>query len=75
MRTIKKRKCPECRKKSAIRHNAKQVVQLSVDGTILAEYSSVTEAERQTGIKTIYKACRNPGKTAGGFMWKYKTEL
>lgn len=63
--------CPHCSKS---RINAKCVVQMSLDGTIIAEYPSAAEAERQTGIKSIHKVCRGEEKTAGGFIWKYKTD-
>lgn len=65
------RGCPECRKKNTITPNSKRVVQLSLDGSVIGEYTSVKEAERKTGIKNIYKACRIQGRTAGGFIWKY----
>ena len=65
------RGCPQCRKKNTINPNSKRVVQLSLDGAVIGEYSSVMEAERKTGIKNIYKACRIQGRTAGGFIWKY----
>lgn len=68
------RGCPKCRKANAINPKAKSVIQMSLDGTIIAEYPSAAEAERQTGIKSIHKVCRCEGKTAGGFIWKYKTD-
>ena len=71
-RSFLKRGCPQCSKENRIIHNAKCVVQLSLDGTVIAEYPSAMEAERQTGIKSIHKVCRGEGKTAGGFVWKYK---
>ncbi len=63
--------CPNC---SNSRINAKCVIQISLDGTIIAEYPSAAEAERKTGIKSIHKVCRGEGNTAGGFIWKYKTD-
>lgn len=70
----KKTGCPKCSKENRIIHNAKSVIQLSLVGTVIAEYPSAMEAERQTGIKSIHKVCRGEGKTAGGFIWKYKTD-
>lgn len=70
-----KRGCPKCSKTNKINPNAKRVVQLALDETIIAEYRSAMEAERQTGIKGIHKACRNEVKTAGGYIWKYKDEV
>ena len=47
---------------------------MSLDGTIIDEYPSAAEAERQTGIKSIHKVCRNEKESSGGFIWKYKTD-
>lgn len=50
------------------------VLQLTKEGEFVAEYSSAKEAKRQTGIDdtTIGLVCKGRGKTAGGFVWKYK---
>lgn len=41
---------------------------------IIAEFPSIAEATRVTGIAspTICNVCKGKGKTAGGFKWKYK---
>ena len=53
----------------------KSVVQMSLDGAVIAAFSSITEAERVTGANrsVITKCCKNlPNyNTAGGFKWKY----
>lgn len=51
----------------------KKVFQFTLDGELLAEYSSVSEASRQTGIsKTcISRVCRNERKQTGGYIFKY----
>jgi hypothetical protein len=55
---------------------SKPVLQYTLDGQLVAEYPSVNEAERQTGIKhsNIVKCCNGVYgyKTAGGYIWKYK---
>ena len=40
----------------------------------IAEYKSAREAWKQTGISdtTIGLVCKGKGKTAGGFIWRYK---
>ncbi len=55
----------DCRKK--------EVYQLSLQGYLLASFSSVSEASRQTGIsKTcISRVCRGERKYSGGYIWKY----
>lgn len=52
------------------------VLQFTKDGEFVAEYSSAKEARRQTGINdtTIGLVCKGKGKTAGGFVWKYKND-
>ncbi|WP_394345717.1 hypothetical protein [Gelidibacter gilvus] len=39
----------------------------------IAEYESVAEASRQTGISKscISKVCRGERKQSGGYIWKY----
>lgn len=51
----------------------KEVLQLSLDGHILATYVSASEASRQSGLsKTcITRCCRGERETSGGFIWKY----
>ena len=50
------------------------VQQISKKGELLAEYDSIREAERITGVKhqTISRVANNKphSKTAGGFVWK-----
>ena len=52
----------------------KMVVQMDLDGNIIAEFKSVTEAANLTGANksSIAKCCRNKYKSAFGFKWKYK---
>lgn len=53
----------------------KPVQQLSLDGLTVAEYKSVGEASRATGVCkiSIMNVCNNKPKylTAGGFKWRY----
>jgi hypothetical protein len=55
---------------------SKAVNQFSIDGIFIAQYPSIREAERQTGIdNALISACcrRKYGyKTAGGFIWNYE---
>lgn len=64
--------CPKCQKSNATDRNTKPVLQLSLDGSVIAEFKSTMEAERQTGIKSIRGVCGGERKTAGGYVWKYK---
>lgn len=59
-------------------HNkSKAVIQYSKSGDLIAEYGSIKEAQRMTGIadSNIGSCCRGKYKSAGGFIWKYKGEL
>lgn len=52
----------------------KKVFQYSLDGEILAQFNSVAEASRETGIsKTcISRCCKGERKSSSGFFWKYQ---
>lgn len=52
----------------------KAVVQYTTGGVFLAEYPSIMEAGRVTGIdfSNISKVCRGKKKTAGGYLWLYE---
>lgn len=54
-------------------YNAKGCLQIS-DGIVIAEYSSLKDAERKTGIssKNICCCCNGKTTTAGGYEWRYK---
>ena len=53
------------------------VLQFTKDGQFVAEYPTAAEADRVTGINrtTIGLVCKGKGKTAGGFVWKYKYDV
>ena len=52
----------------------KPVLQYTLDGKFVAEYTSTMDAERKTGCKhsNISKVCRGVNKYHNGFIWKYK---
>lgn len=68
---ILKRKAPWTGKFGKDNPGSKIVLQIK-DGIIVAEYSSMKEAEKITGFKHVSCACLGRRKTAGGFVWKYK---
>lgn len=51
----------------------KKVLQYSLDGDFVKEYSSISEASRKTGVyvRSISSVCNGRGKTAGGYIWKF----
>ena len=68
-----KRKMSEAHKEK-IYANTKPILQFSKDGELIAEYSSIHEASRQTGCNAshICSCCKGKRKSAGGFIWRYK---
>ena len=55
---------------------SKAVFQYSLDGTLLQEFPSVNEVERQLGFAHggIASCCRGECKKVYGFIWRYKNE-
>lgn len=53
--------------------NSKIVLQIK-DGSVVAEFYGMNEAQRKTGINNtaICMACKGKRKHAGGYEWKYK---
>ena len=62
--------------KSHIGVNSVPVVKYSINGEFLEEYFGVIEAARQNGLwyEAISACCRGVSKTAGGFIWRYKSD-
>lgn len=65
--------CPKCSKMRAAQALSRRVIQLSIDNIVIAEYGSLAEAEKQTGVGhgQISRVCKGNRKTAGGYIWKY----
>ncbi len=51
----------------------KEVLQISLEGDIVAQYKSVAKASRQTGVgkSPIAKTCRGEQEQTGGYYWEY----
>ena len=62
------------RTERAATSNQKDVIQMSAEGEVIAEYHSIKEASEKTGINKagIAMNCRGERKKAGGFIWKFK---
>lgn len=52
---------------------ARKVAQYDENGTLLAVYNSMNQAQRNTGCKGrhIGEVCLGKRKTCGGFIWRY----
>jgi hypothetical protein len=59
-----------------IKVKLKPCSQFNLDGTLVASYKSVKEAEEKTGFKNagIARACKGNAKTYMKFKWKYDNE-
>ena len=66
-----KRKMSEAHK-GKIYANTKSILQFSKNGELIAEYSSIMEAERTTGCNHICECCKGKRKSTGGYIWRYK---
>lgn len=60
------------RSEAAKKALSKPVLQYTLDGEFVAEYPSIAEASRETGISHISKCCNCKRKTAGSSIWRYK---
>ena len=67
-----KRKMSEAHKEK-IYANIKPILQFSKNGELIAEYSSIHEASKQTGCNAphICSCCKGKRKSCGGYIWKY----
>ena len=63
----------ECVLKKIAKANSKKVFQYDKSGVFIKEYSSIIEAERETGISNgcICEVAKGKRKTAGGYIWQY----
>ena len=53
---------------------SKKVIQMDLNGVVMAEYKSVSDASEITGfnISSIAKVCRGERRHADGFYWRYE---
>ncbi len=64
----KGRRCPSCARNATSESKEKTIYQYDSFGTFIKEYSSIKDAKKQTGLKTISPSSERK-KTAGGFIW------
>lgn len=53
------------------------IMQLDMNGNIVGEFYGAADASRKTGVhrQTIVGVLKGRGKSAGGFKWKYKSDV
>lgn len=56
---------------------SKSILQYTACGIFIKEYYSIIQAHRETKINrwNIVSVCNNNKKYAGGYIWKYKTDI
>ena len=54
---------------------AKSVLQFDLENNLIKEYSSITEARKETKQTHIGDCCSGKRKTNGGYIWKYKDAI
>lgn len=62
------------RTKAYVGNNRIMVVQYSISGDFIKEWSSATKAQEQIGVsrKLIQRCCKGTAGNAGGYIWAYK---
>lgn len=60
--------------KRSVEKQSVKVLQYTSDGRLVAEYPSINEAGRKTGINAghICHVCKGIRPNAGGYVWRYK---
>lgn len=53
----------------------RKIGQYNLDEELIKEYTSIVDATKETGIKSIKEVLYNKQKTAGGFIWKYLDKI
>lgn len=59
--------------KGANNHRAQAVRQMDLDGNVIAEYDTITQASKETGadISKISAVCKGKRKTTSGYRWEF----
>jgi hypothetical protein len=60
--------------KRIIETMSKPVLQMEMNGNVIAEFPSIQEAQRVLSISHIWDCIVGKRKTAGGYKWRYKYE-
>jgi group I intron endonuclease len=63
-----------CRQKSIIAH-LRPVNQYDLNGVFIKTFTSIKEAQLETGAKLISSCCRRVRKCSGNFIWRYVDDI
>ena len=64
--------CPQCARKVFGDYKKRKVNQYDKNGNFIKSYSSITEAEKETGANNIFYVCSGKRNSSGGYIWKYQ---
>jgi hypothetical protein len=53
----------------------KPIVQYDINGNLIKRFIGINVAKRETGINNIEKCLSGERQTAGGYIWKYESEV
>ena len=72
-----KRNCEHAQQTGLKNNKVLPVLQFKMDDTFIREFSSITEAARETGASDakISMVCKGKRKSTGNFKWKYKYKI
>lgn len=62
-------------KGKVVEETRKAVLQYDIDGKFIKEWACITDAQRELSIAHISECCLNKRNRAGGFLWRYRSEI
>lgn len=74
VRYLKKAEILQWCKYDPYRTKHKMIIQLSLSNMYIANFESVTVAEKITGVTNISAVCNGKQKSAGGYKWMFKED-
>ena len=69
------RRCKKCANKRRGQYHSKAVKQFTLNGELVNEFTSITEAMRITKARSIAACCKGKCKSSGGFIWRFSDEV
>lgn len=59
---------------TVLKRRSKNILQYDINGSFIKEWKSAKNVQENLGIcrSSICRVCKGKGKSAGGFLWRYK---
>jgi len=72
-----KRNAQHAEENNLIHRKKQKVCKITLDGKLVAEYESISDAAKQENLKVsqICNVCKDKRRMIGGFVWKYKEDF